>query len=62
MLCAYQHNDGVLFALPLGAQAGQVQIVDLSGRQLWSMNVAGSSASWNGVLENGEGRTVPFTR
>ena len=46
--------DGLSFSLPAGAQNGRIVITDMRGRQVWSMNVDGNKASWNGVLANGK--------
>jgi hypothetical protein len=49
-----QRDGGLVFALPQGVQAGRILVSDLRGRQVWSMNVSGTAASWNGILANGK--------
>ena len=49
-----QRNGSLVFALPQGSQNGRLLISDMSGRQVWSMNISGANASWNGILANGK--------
>jgi hypothetical protein len=49
-----QRNGSIVFMLPAGVQAGRLLISDVHGRQVWSMNVTASTASWNGGLGNGK--------
>ena len=49
-----QRNGSLVFALPQGVQSGRLMVSDMRGRQVWSMNVSGAKASWNGILANGK--------
>lgn len=55
---------GVRFTLPASGRAGELEVLDLAGRRVWSTRVAAHAefATWSGAVRGARATGVYFTR